>query len=175
MLALYLYIVSSSLYPILDLTRGRKRMVRPSEAPGKFVPEAPGNHLPTTNLNHVQSARSTVSKSTCPITRRPVHLQQIMSHIILITAIRNDNRLADRFQFVDNLFLLDSSVLKPYRDLPLRQVGLGRYPPPFVLRDEFIGGVLSLELLQLHLGVWHALLSPAPERADVSCCVGHCV
>lgn len=84
-------------------------------------------------------------------------------------------KLADSFQFVDDFLLLYSSVLKPYRDLPLGQVGPGRYPPPFVLRDKFIGGVFPLEFLQLHLGVGHALLSAPPIGAGVSPGVGRCV
>lgn len=80
---------------------------------------------------------------------------------------KND-QLADGFQFVDNFLLLHASVLEPYRDLSLRQVGLRGYPPPFVLCDKFIGGVLALELLQLHLGVWHALLPSTAIRARLS-------
>lgn len=38
---------------------------------------------------------------------------------------RREKKLADGFQFVDNFLLLYASVLKPYRDLSLGQVGLG--------------------------------------------------
>lgn len=78
------------------------------------------------------------------------------------------SKLADGFQFVDNFLLFYASVLKPYRDLSLGQVSLGRYPPPFVLRDKFVGGVLAFELLQLHLRVWDPLLPSASVRAGVS-------
>lgn len=78
------------------------------------------------------------------------------------------SKLADGFQFVDNFLLFYASVLKPYRDLSLGQVSLGRYPPPFVLRDKFVGGVLAFEFLQLHLRVWDALFPSASVRAGVA-------
>lgn len=127
--------------------------------------------------------RSVLSQSMCP--KKPsmcvppaacVHNENSNYFIIKKTRIiLIIKKLADSFQFVDNFLLLDASVLKPYSDLPLGQVGLSRYPPPFVLRDKFIGAVLALELLQLHLGVWHALLSSASERAGVPPGVCHCV
>lgn len=88
---------------------------------------------------------------------------------------KKKKKLADSFQLVDDFLLLYASVLKPYRDLSLGQVGLSGYPPPFVLCDKFIGGVLALEFLQLHLGVWHALLSSTSIRPGVSPGVRHCV
>lgn len=62
-------------------------------------------------------------------------------------ATKKKKKLADGFQFIDNFLLLYASVLEPYCDLSLGQVGLGRYPPPFVLRDKFVGGVLALQFL----------------------------
>lgn len=77
-------------------------------------------------------------------------------------------KLADGFQFVDNFLLLYASVLEPYRDLSLGQVSLGRYSPPFVFGDKFVGSVLAFEFLQLHLGVWNALFPSASVRAGIS-------
>lgn len=78
------------------------------------------------------------------------------------------SKLADGFQFVDNFLLFYASVLEPYRHLSLGQVCLGRYPPPFVLRDKFVGGILAFEFLQLHLSVRDALFPSASVRAGVS-------
>lgn len=69
--------------------------------------------------------------------------------------------------FGHELLLLHPPVLEPDCDLPLRQVGRGRYLPPLVLGDEFIGGVLFLQLLQLDLGVRYPLLPAATERRAV--------
>lgn len=77
-------------------------------------------------------------------------------------------RLADGFQFVDNFLLLYASVLEPYRHLSLGQVSLGRYSPPFVFRDKFVGSILALEFLQLHFGVWNAFFPSASVRAGIS-------
>lgn len=77
-------------------------------------------------------------------------------------------KLADGFQFVDNFLLLYASVLEPYRDLSLGQVSLGRYSPPFVFRDKFVGSILAFEFLQLHLGVWDAFFPSASVRAGIS-------
>lgn len=67
------------------------------------------------------------------------------------------------FEFVDNLFLLHPPVLEPDCHLSLCQVSLRGYPSPFVLGDEFIGGVLPLQFFELHLGVGHALLSATAD------------
>lgn len=93
-------------------------------------------------------------------------------HLYPTHVVRKENKrggkLADGFQFVDNFLLLYASVLEPYRDLSLGQVSLGRYSPPFVFRDKFVGSVLAFEFLQLHLGVWNALFPSASVRAGIS-------
>lgn len=73
-------------------------------------------------------------------------------------------RLTGALEFVDDFLFLDAPVLKPDCHLSLCQARLGGYPPPFVLGDEFIGGVLPFQFFQLHLGVWHTLLSPTADR-----------
>lgn len=95
-----------------------------------------------------------------------------MKMVVVVLGVGGVN-LGDWFQFVDNLLLLNASVLKPNCNLPFGQVGLGRYPPPFVLRDKFIGSVFPLQFLQLHLGVRDTLLPPTPVRAGVAASVGH--
>lgn len=66
--------------------------------------------------------------------------------------------------FGHELLLLHPPVLEPDGDLPLGQVGRGRYFPPLVLGDELVGRVLLLQLLELQLGVRDPLLPPAAER-----------
>lgn len=73
--------------------------------------------------------------------------------------------LTGALEFIDDFLLLYAPVLKPDCHLSLCQVCLRGYPPPFVLGDEFIGGVLPFQFLELHLGVWHTLLSPTANRA----------
>lgn len=75
--------------------------------------------------------------------------------------------LTGTLELVDDFLLLYAPVLKPDCHLSLCQVGLHRYPPPFVFSDEFIGCVLPFQFLELHLGVWHTLLSP-PADTTVS-------
>lgn len=74
-------------------------------------------------------------------------------------------KLTGALEFVHHLLLLHASVLKPDCHLSLCQVRLRGYPPPFVLGDEFIGGVLPFQFLELHLGVRHTLLPPTADRA----------
>lgn len=73
--------------------------------------------------------------------------------------------LTGALEFIDDFLLLYAPVLKPDCHLSLCQICLRGYPPPFVLGDEFIGAVLPFQFLELHLGVWHTLLSPTADRA----------
>lgn len=73
--------------------------------------------------------------------------------------------LTRALELIDNFFLLYPPVLEPDRHLSLCQVRLRGYPSPFVLGDEFVGGVLPLQFFELHLSVWHAFLSPTTDRA----------
>lgn len=72
--------------------------------------------------------------------------------------------LTGALEFIDDFLLLNAPVLKPDCHLSLCQVCLSGYSPPFVLGDEFIGGVLPFQFFELHLGVWHTLLSPTADR-----------
>lgn len=74
------------------------------------------------------------------------------------------SELTGALEFIDDFFLLYAPVLKPDCHLSLCQVCLRRYPSPFVFGDEFIGGIFSFQFLELHLGVWHTLLSPTTHR-----------
>lgn len=69
--------------------------------------------------------------------------------------------------FTDEFLLLDPPVLEPDGDLALREVGGGRDAPPLVFGDELAGRVLLLQLLQLDLRVWDALLASAAIAADL--------
>lgn len=73
--------------------------------------------------------------------------------------------LTGTLEFIDDFFLLYAPVLKPDCHLSLSQICLRGYPSPFVLGDEFIGGILSFQFFELHLGVWHTLLSSTAYRA----------
>lgn len=68
------------------------------------------------------------------------------------------------FHFCHKLLLLYPPILEPDSDLPLRKVGRGRNLLPLVLRDEFVGGVFFLQLLQLHLCVRYPLLPSSTKR-----------
>lgn len=70
------------------------------------------------------------------------------------------------FGFAHHFLLFDPPVLEPDRHLALGQVGGGRNPPPLLFGDEFAGGVLLLQLLQLDFGVGNPLLPPPPIAAD---------
>lgn len=70
-----------------------------------------------------------------------------------------------RFRFADHLLLFHPPVLEPDGDLALREVRGGRDAPALLFGDELAGCVLLLKLLQLYLGVGHALLAPAPVAA----------
>lgn len=72
--------------------------------------------------------------------------------------------LTGTLEFIDDFFLLYAPVLKPDCHLSLCQICLRGYPSPFVLGDEFIGGILPFQFFELHLGVWHTLLSPTANR-----------
>lgn len=74
------------------------------------------------------------------------------------------SELTGALEFIDDFFLLYAPVLKPDCHLSLCQVCLRRYPSPFVFGDEFIGGIFSFQFFELHLGVWHTLLSPTTHR-----------
>lgn len=65
--------------------------------------------------------------------------------------------------FGDEFLFFYPPVLKPNGDLPLGQVSDGRNLSPLVLCDKFVGAVLFLQFLQLHLGVGYSLLSAAAE------------
>lgn len=71
--------------------------------------------------------------------------------------------LTGTLKLIDDFLLLYAPVLKPDCHLSLCQIGLGGYPPPFVFGDEFIGSVLPFQFLELHLCVWHTLLSPPAD------------
>lgn len=73
--------------------------------------------------------------------------------------------LTGTLEFINDFLLLYAPVLKPDCHLSLCQVSLRGYPSPFVLGDEFIGGVLPFQFFELHLGIWHTLLPPTADRA----------
>lgn len=73
--------------------------------------------------------------------------------------------LTGTLELIDDFLLLYAPVLKPDCHLSLCQIGLGGYPPPFVFGDEFIRCVLPFQFLELHLGIWHTLLSPPADPA----------
>lgn len=69
--------------------------------------------------------------------------------------------------FADEFLLFDATVLEPYGNLSLRQVGGCRDPPSFVFGNELAGRVLFLQLLQLEFGVRDSLLAASTVATDL--------
>lgn len=77
------------------------------------------------------------------------------------------------FDFGNDFFLLDSSVLKPNGDLSFGEVGGCRYPSSFFLGYEFVGGIFSLEFFKLRFRIGNPFLPPSPVNVYICLIVHH--